>query len=163
MSLSNFERMIQLSDEVFSSRTDADQLSVDEDVMTRLHEIHPASLSEFDDGNGPAAWILVFPTTTALMNEFLEKRITEKMLFDLTPIGISYDVIYLCSALVLEEYRNKGIAKRLTMEAIEKIKKDHPIESLFVWAFTNEGDTLSSKIAAEIGLPLKKYGALADN
>ena len=106
---SNFDRMIQLADDVFASRTDADQLSVDEKVMIRLQEIHPASLSEYNDGNGPAAWILLFPTTSELMNDFLAKRITEKRLFELTPLGISYDAIYLCSALVLEEYRNKGI------------------------------------------------------
>lgn len=157
MSLSNYERMIQLADDVFSTRTDANQLSVDEDVMARLHEIHPASLSEYDDGNGPAAWILVFPTTAALMNDFLEHKITEKALFDMTPLGVSYDAIYLCSALVLEEYRNKGIAKRLTLEAIEQIRKDHPIKFLFVWAFTNEGDIVSTKISLEVGLPIFKF------
>ena len=155
---SNFERMIQLADDVFASRTDSDQLSVDEKVMIRLQEIHPASLSEYNDGNGPAAWILLFPTTSELMNEFLAKRITEKRLFELTPLGISYDAIYLCSALVLEEYRNKGIAKKLTMEAIKKINQDHPIKILFVWAFTPAGDAFSSKIAEEIGIPLKKLG-----
>jgi hypothetical protein len=149
--------MIQLADDVFSSRTDANQLSVDEDVMKRLHEIHPASLSEFDDGNGPVAWILVFPTTGVLMKEFLDKQITEKELFYLTPLNVVYDAIYLCSALVLEEYRNKGIAKSLTMDAIEKIRIDHPIKSLFVWAFTKEGDFVSSKISLEVGLPIFKF------
>jgi ribosomal protein S18 acetylase RimI-like enzyme len=157
---SNFERMIQLADDIFASRTVSDQLSVDEKVMTRLEEIHPASLSEHNDGNGPVAWVLVFPTTTELMNEFLAKRITEKKLFDLTPLGISYDAIYLCSALVLEEYRNKGIAKKLTREAVKKINQDHPIKTLFVWPFTPAGDVVSSKIAEEIGIPLKKYGML---
>jgi len=157
MALSNYERMIQLADDVFSTKTDADQLSVDEDVMARLHEIHPASLSEYDDGNGPAAWILVFPTTTALMQDFLDRKITEKALFELTPLGVSYDAIYLCSALVLEEYRNKGIAKRLTLEAIEQIRKDHPIKFLFVWSFTTGGDIVSTKISLEVGLPIFKF------
>jgi GNAT superfamily N-acetyltransferase len=157
MAMSNYERMIQLADDVFSTKTDADQLSVDEDVMARLHEIHPASLSEYDDGNGPAAWILVFPTTTALMQDFLERKITEKELFELTPLGVNYESIYLCSALVLEEYRNKGIAKKLTIDAIEQIRKDHPIKFLFVWAFTKEGDIVSNKISLEVGLPILKF------
>jgi hypothetical protein len=59
--------------------------------------------------------------------------------------------------LVLEEYRNKGIAKSLTMDAIEKIRIDHPIKSLFVWAFTKEGDFVSSKISLEVGLPIFKF------
>ena len=105
---------------------------------------------------------MVFPTTIALMNDFLERKITEKELFDLTPLGVNFDAIYLCSALVLEEYRNKGIAKKLTLEAIERIRKDYPIKFLFVWAFTKEGGTLSSKIASEVNLPLKNYGKFGD-
>lgn len=53
--------MLQLAEDVFSTRTDANQLSVDEEVMYRLQKIHTASLSEFDDGNVSAAWVLVFP------------------------------------------------------------------------------------------------------
>ncbi|MGZ4157914.1 MAG: GNAT family N-acetyltransferase, partial [Bacteroidia bacterium] len=91
-----------------------------------------------------------------LMNKFLEKKISEKKLFYLTPIGARYDAIYLCSAMVLEEYRRKGIAKKLTLDAIEKIRKDHPIKSLFVWAFTKEGDSASEALANLIALPLYK-------
>jgi hypothetical protein len=53
MAKSNFERMIQLSDEVFSSRTDPDQLNVNEDVMEHLQHIHPDTISDYDDVNGP--------------------------------------------------------------------------------------------------------------
>jgi len=66
-----------MADEVFASRTDPDQLNVDEEVITRLQQIHPATVSEFDDGNGPAAWILGFPTTQDLMNRFLDDKISE--------------------------------------------------------------------------------------
>jgi hypothetical protein len=75
MSKSNFERMIQLSDEVFSSRTDTDQLNVSEKVMEHLQLIHPDTISEYDDGNGPVCWILCIPTTLHLMNKFINKEI----------------------------------------------------------------------------------------
>jgi GNAT superfamily N-acetyltransferase len=156
MSLSNFERMIQLADDVFASRTDSNQLSVNEEVIRHLQQIHPATVSEYDDGNGPAVWILVIPTTLDLMNRFLENKISEKELYELTPLHIQYEALYLCSAMVLPEYRRKGIAKRLGIEAIEAIKKDHPLKSLFVWAFSKEGDALAKKIASLTGLPLKK-------
>jgi hypothetical protein len=58
--------------------------------------------------------------------------------------------------MVLSEYRRKGIAKRLAIGAIEAIKKDHPIKSLFVLALSKEGDKLAEKIAALSELPLKK-------
>jgi len=42
--------------------------------------------------------------------------------------------------MVLEEYRRKGITKQLALEAIEEIRKDHPLKVLFVWSFTEEGN-----------------------
>ena len=154
MSLSNFERMIQLAEDVFNVRTDSSQLNVDEKVIDRLLKIHPNTMSEIDDGNGPVIWILLIPTTTELMNQFLENTITEKKLYELTPLNNTYTSLYLCSALVLEEFRGKGMAKKLTIQAIENIKKDHPIESLFVWPFSKEW--LAEKISAITQLPLRK-------
>lgn len=148
--------MIQLAEDVFAAKSDPDQLDVDQDVMERLLRIHPASVSEYDDGNGPVGWILLIPTTLDLMQRFLEHKISEKELFDLTPEASVYDALYLCSALVLEEYRRKGIAKQLTLKAIENIRKDHPLKALFVWAFTKEGDLSSEKIAQLTSLPLHK-------
>jgi len=156
MALSNFERMMQLADEVFSSRTDPNQLSIDEKVIKRLQLIHPATMSEYDDGNGPAVWILVIPTTLNLMERFLEKKISEKELYELTLLKTKYEALYLCSAMTLQEYRGKGIAKKLIIQAIENIKKDHPIKSLFVWAFSKEGDALAERVAILTELPLKK-------
>ena len=155
MSLSNFERMIQLAEEVFDSKSDPEQLEVNEEVLNHLCQIHPASVQEFDDGNGPVVWVLLFPTTNERMEDFLKNKISEKQLFELTPLDILYDAIYLCSAMVLEEYRRKGIAQKLTKNAIEDIRKSHPITSLFVWPFTKEGSSLAEKISTSIGLRLK--------
>ncbi|WP_348811867.1 GNAT family N-acetyltransferase [Flavobacterium maritimum] len=157
MPLSNLERMIQLAEEVFSVKNDPNQLDVNPAVLERLKQIHPATLSEYDDGNGPVAWILLIPTTLELMNRFIENKISEKELFDLTPLNTKYEALYLCSALVLQEYRRKGIAKRLTMEAIDNIRKDHPIKALFVWTFSKEGDLGAAEIARLTSLPLYKH------
>lgn len=156
MGKSNFERMIELADEVFAVRNDPDQLDVNEKVIERLKQIHPDSLSEYDDGNGPVAWILIFPTTNELMNLFLEKKISEKKLFESTPLNIKYDAIYLCSGLVLPEYRRKGIAKKLALRAIRVMRKDHPIKSLFAWAFTNEGEAGADALSKATSLPVYK-------
>jgi len=155
MSLSNFERMIQLAEEVFDSKSNPEQLEVNEEVLNHLYKIHPASVQEFDDGNGPVVWVLLFPTTNVLMDDFLKNKISEKQLFELTPLNIQYDAIYLCSAMVLEEYRRKGIAQQLTKNAIEEIIKLNPITSLFVWPFTKEGSSLAEKISTSVGLQLK--------
>jgi hypothetical protein len=154
MALSNFERMLQLVDEVFATKNDPEQLDVNEKVIEHLQQIHPATVSEYDDGNGPVAWILLLPTTSELMYQFLEQKISEKELYEKTPLNISYDALYLCSAMVLEEYRRKGIAKKLTLAAVKSIQKIHPIKSLFVWSFSKEGDLGAESLAKRISLPL---------
>jgi len=156
MPLSNFERMIQLAEEIFAVKTDPEQLDVNQEVIERLQRMHRAAVSEYDDGKGPAAWILLIPTTTDLMNRFVEGEISEKELFTLTPTDTTYESLYLCSAMVLEEYRRKGIAMQLTLKAIEKIRKDHPVKALFVWPFTREGDLMAEAVSRLTGLPLYK-------
>ena len=158
MAPSNFERMIQLAEDVFAVRNDPDQIDVNEDVLDRLRSIHPSTVSEYKEGNGPAAWLLVIPTTTELMLRFLEHKISEQELFDLTPWHSKYESLYLCSAMVLEEYRRKGITKRLALKAIEEIRKDHPLKAMFVWSFTEEGDVAADTIAKAVKLPLYKRG-----
>ena len=156
MGISNFERMLQLADDVFAVKNDPDQLDVNQDVLDQLRRIHPATVSEFDDGHGPVAWVLLIPTTLGLMDQFLSHSISEKELYEQTPLDATYEAIYLCSAMVLEEYRRKGIARQLTLKAIESIRKDHPIKNLFVWSFTIEGDMTADTISQITSLPLLK-------
>lgn len=156
MAVSNFERMIQLADEIFDTKNDPNQLDINEDVLDHLRKIHPATVSEYDDGNGPVAWILLIPTTCELMNQFIEGIISEKKLYELTPLNTKYEALYLCSAMVLEEYRRKGIAKRLTLTAVEAIRKNHPIKSLFIWNFSKEGLLGAEALARLTSLPLHR-------
>lgn len=44
--LSNFERMIQLAEEVFSVKNDSNQLDVNPEVLERLKKIHPSTVTE---------------------------------------------------------------------------------------------------------------------
>jgi predicted GNAT family acetyltransferase len=155
MAKSNFERMIALAEKAFDARNDPQQLDVNENILAQLHALHPATLSEYDDGNGPAVWILLIPTTEKLMQEFLENKIGEKQLLENTSAKEKFTAIYLCSAMVLEEYRGKGIARKLTLQAIEEIRRQHPVQNLFVWPFSKEGETLANSIAKIAGLPLK--------
>ena len=155
---SNFERMIALAEEVFDTRNDPDQLNVSEQTMEQLQRIHPATISEYDDGNGPVVWVLIIPTTEEVMNKFLRNEINEQGILDLTKPDVEYDSIYLCSALVLPEYRRKGIAEKLCIQAIDNIRISKAIKSLFVWSFSSEGESLAEKISKKTGLELfKKY------
>lgn len=154
MSSGNFERMIRLAEEVFATKNDPNQLDVNQAVIERLQRIHPSTVTEYNAEDGPVAWVLIFPTTQELMRRFLEKEISEKELFEQTQPGAKYEAIYLCSALVLEEHRRKGIVKRLAVSAIENIRRDHPVKSLFVWPFSDAGQATAEKISQLTGLSL---------
>ena len=156
MALSNYERMIKLADEVFETKDDPNQLDVNEDVIEELLQIHPATVSEYDNGEGPIAWVLLIHTTIELMNQFIECEISEKQLFELTKEEKIFNTIYLCSAMVLEEYRKNGIAKNLVLDAIEMIRQDHSITALFVWSFSKEGDLGAETISTITSIPLYK-------
>jgi len=158
MEKSNFERMLELAEEVFASKNDPNQLDVNEEVMEQLQRIHPESIAEYDNGHGPICWIIQIPTTRQLMEQFLANEISEKQLFELTPLNVPYQSVYLCSGMVLQEFRRKGIAKKLAFDALLKIRESHPIEALFVWAFTQDGDIASESLAKLSGLPLFKKG-----
>jgi len=155
--LPNFNRMMTLIDEVFDTRKDPNQLQVNQKQMKKLEQIHSATLSEFADENGPVVWVLIIPTTTTIMKDFLAGKISEKDILDKTKPGEKYSCIYLCSVTTLPEYRGKGESKKLCMQAIKSICKDHPIESLFVWPFTKEGEKLAEALANKCNLPLYVY------
>ena len=146
--------MIQLADDFFSTRNDPEQLDVNQDIMEQLQKIHPATLSEEVEGDGPVVWILMIPTTALTMRRFIAGEINESDVLAETRPGGSYDAIYLCSALVLPEFRNKGKAYRLAASAIADIRKSHPIKFLYAWSFSREGEQLAQKLAADAQLPL---------
>ena len=148
--------MIQLADEVFAVKSDPSQLDVNLEVLERLHQIHPATISGYNNENGPCAWVLLIPTTLDLMHRFIAGEITEKGLYEQTPLNQPYEAIYLCSALVLDEYRRKGITQNLALDAIEKIREKHSLKAAFVWVFSPEGDLAAEAIAGKAGLPLYK-------
>lgn len=156
MSLNNYERLIQLAEDVFDAKNDPDQLDVNPDVIRHLQQMHPATVSEYNEEEGPVAWVLIIPTTEKLMHQFVESKISERQLYNQTPLHVSYDALYLCSALVLEEYRRQGIVKKLAVQAIQEICKDHPIKALCTWPFTYEGEFSAEKIARLVSLPLFK-------
>ncbi len=150
----NYERMMQLVTEFFDARNDPDQISVTPEEQKKLFAIHPATLSELANEDGPIVWILMIPTTQIVMERFLSGKISEKQLLERTKLGDTYDSIYFCSASVLPEFQRKGLAKQVSLTAINDIQKSHPIKSLFYWPFSAEGKALAQSLARTCGLQL---------
>lgn len=151
--------MMKLAEKFFDTKNDPTQISITPASIDKLRKIHPDTLTEKNDKNGPIAWFIVIPTTKALMKGFVGRKITEQELLDHTPLGRSYDALYLCSALVLPEYRGRGVARGLISKTIKSIQKDHSIQYLFYWAFSAEGKRLATRIAEDFDLPLYKRPA----
>lgn len=152
----NITRMFGIIDEVFATRGDPDQLQVTPAQQAKLAVLHPATLSELSDENGPIVWVLLIPTTKEVMEDFVNGSISENELLNRTNPEDKFESIYLCSATTLPEHRGKGKTKRLCVDAIRRISQDYPIKSLFVWPFTPGGDKLAEAVAAETGLTLYK-------
>jgi len=146
--------MIALVTEFFNTRNDPDQISVNDEQRKRLEAIHPDTMSEYANEDGPVVWILMIPTTSDTMQRFLKSDISERQLLMETKPGDTYDAIYLCSAYVLPEFRRKGLAKKTAMEAIANMQKDHPIKALYYWPFSEDGKASAQALAKELGLPL---------
>lgn len=147
---------MQIVSSVFDTRNDPIQLQVDEKVLDTLGKLHPATFSEYNEGNGPCIWTLMIPTTEETMNLFVTGKISEQELYKRTKPGQIYEALYLCSVITLPEYRKKGLTIKLCLEAIEKIRKDFPIKALYVWSFTKQGEALAEKISETLNLPLLK-------
>jgi len=146
--------MIALVTEFFGTRNDPDQISVNEEERERLEAIHPDTMSEYANEDGPVVWILMIPTTHDTMQRFLNGDISERQLLMETKPGDTFHAIYLCSAYVLPEFRRKGLAKKVAMEAIANMRKDHPIKALYYWPFSEDGKASALALAKELQLPL---------
>jgi len=155
----NYKLMLALIEEVFATKNDPNQIQVTPSQMKKLAKIHPDTLSEIANENGPLIWILVIPTTIRVMHDFLQGKITEKGILDETPISEKYQAIYLCSATALPETRCKGNTKALCIKAISSMMQSHPIEHLFVWPFTSVGMQLAQCIANHTQLKLHTKNA----
>ncbi len=154
MEQTKLERMLVLVGEHFDTRNDPTQLDVDEAIVARLLNIHPATVVEFNEGDGPIMWLIVFPVSKSAMDGFLNGALNETQLFESAEQDKDYSCLYLCSVVMLEEYRGKGIAFDHTINSIKAIGGSFKIDSLFVWPFEDAGLSLAQKIANEAGLPL---------
>ena len=153
----NFLRLLQLIEDVFETRNDPNQLQVDEKVMNKLKNIHTSTITELSNDKGPYCWILMIPTTQETMQLFLNGKINEQELLDVTNIDDNFNCLYLCSAVTLPEYRTLGQTKKAGIEAILEIQKKYPIHTLYNWPYTKEGAQLAYDIATTLSLNLLEF------
>ena len=153
----------------FATRNDTNQIQVTAAQLKKLQKLHPSTLTELADKNGPVIWVLVIPTTTSVMNEFLRGKISEKTMLQKTKVG---DLLPQLKTQALPSERKQQIMEmletiliskfpKLTRQEIEAMLK---IESLRNTRVFQEGVEQGRQAAArEILLQLltHKFGSLS--
>jgi predicted acetyltransferase len=93
------------------------------------------------------------------MNKFIASKITENELFEGIKDSVDYtnfETIYLCSVVIIPEYRRKGLATKSIIKSIKKIigkRKIRPV--LFYWGFSDAGKKACEKVAKIMELEVK--------
>ncbi len=154
MEKANYQRLLELADQLFNTKSDPEQLDVNELVIATLQAISPALVHEHQIEHEAVAWITLIPSNKSLTEAFIQGALTEKNYFEKSVELAHFDTIYLCSAIVLEEFRHQGIVSQHCKKAIEQMRSKHPIVQLAAWPFTAEGLSCAKAIAHLVGLPL---------
>jgi hypothetical protein len=102
----------------------------------------------------------MLPSNKSIMNQFLERKITEAEFFDkikeIKWIGCP-EAIYLCAGFIKSKFRRKGLIFTATIKSLNKVTQNLKYKPvLFYWAYTKEGEKLAEKVSSATGLKLLK-------
>ena len=140
------QKMDEIAERIFGTQKDPEQIPITKESGEKLEALTPHWIKyKLDGQNNPIAWVMILPTSLELMTEFLEGRINERELLDLTKPQDTYEALYLCAAITVPEYRRRGYAVELLIEGINSIPHDRNVK-LFAWPHSSEGEGLIEKI-----------------
>lgn len=144
----------------FAMVEDPDQIPASEENILWIQENIPDCVNLIKFNREVIGQTFIIPCTNEILNKFLGGKISENELFEevkkkVTPSN--FRSIYLCSALVREEFRNKGFAFEALKKSIKKVCTREQVKpSLFVDAWSEEGRNLARKVAKEMNLELRE-------
>lgn len=108
----------------------------------------------FKNGSDVIGWSLVLPASKNAMKKFLKEELTEKELFLDTLENKKFETLYVFAAIVMPEYRNKGLAKELLSYQIKYFKSEYEITDFFAWTFSEEGKKLVASLERELNIKI---------
>lgn len=146
-SWSEFEKHADLIRRTFGIDNDPRQIPPEPEFVKKalLLNRHCVQYADFANGK-PIGSAFAFPTTKELMEQFNKKEITERELFERTPVQSKYEVIYACSVMVIKSMQRKGIGKMLMTKVLKRLLKEYPGAEIFYWATSKEGEALAKKL-----------------
>jgi hypothetical protein len=127
---------------------------VSKESLYKLQKLHPKTFLYKTLNNEPVSWAVVLPTSQKLAEEFIQGKINERELLDMTEPKKEYEALYLCSAFTVPEHRRRGYAIEMLKEAINGIP--HVAEAeFFVWPYSEEGKAVIKKLEEIIGKKIR--------
>lgn len=147
-----FEKMGSITEKFFGTYTDQEQIPITIESRKKLKNLSKYGLNcALDSDGNPVSWVVVVPTSVALMDQFIKGEINEREMFDRSLPSHRYEAIYLCSAFTIPEYRKKGIAKVLMLQSIHEFQKTNPEIKIFAWVWSEDGKKLINSLDENIG------------
>ncbi len=148
------KKMNELAERFFGTNEDPDQIPIGNGSLEKLQKLSPAALTYKLEDSNPISWVVIVPTSSDLADKFLNGKITEKLLLDLSEPRKSCDALYLCAVFTVPEHRNKGYALEMLKRGIENIPHAEKVR-LFAWPYSPEGNFLIKKLEKELNLPIE--------
>lgn len=134
-----FDQVDRSARDFFNLDEDPTQISADMKTYEYSVEIGGITVSAIENDK-LLGWCFAFPTNRVLMNQFLDRTLTEKELLWCTKKDENYDAIYLCAAYVYEEYRKRGLGLKLVKKCLEPLLKEGVC--IFYEPYSDEGQRL---------------------
>lgn len=141
---------MKIAEAIFGTENDPDQMPITNESIAKLDNLCSGWLSsELDDNNEPISWAIVMPTQKQLAQDFLNNKITERELLDLTMPANIYDAVYFVSVITVPEHRGKGLGVKVVKQALQNMSLTNDA-LYFVWPTTDDGKNLCKKLEKDL-------------
>lgn len=150
----DWENCAEMAERYFQTRSDKTQMQITKENAEWLQMHFPTSLNIIKNDNRVIGFSFILLSDDDIMNKFITKKNNEQDIFDAFQKqykNIRMNNVYLCASVVLESYRNKGLA---TLGFMKQILLLEDIHHLYSWPFSAGGKRLSEKISSELSIPL---------
>lgn len=153
ISRKDFYDAVKLHVEEFEVESDFEQIQEEDVPYEKLIKNDCEEECILKDHDVVIGSTFVILTSIDIMNLFLQGKITEReLLFESRKIK-SYNSIYLCSSIIIQEYRRFGLifeAGKILLKKIIEKNNFNPV--IFGWTFSEAGSNLLKKTAKHFNL-----------
>lgn len=160
LSFTDYWKAGKLLERFFQTENDPSQAPITKAEARWVIQNIPDCVSIIRDEKKVIGITFFFPVNASLMKQFLQRRISEHVLWETAKMRIKEkgnNCLYTASAFILPEYRGKGLVRESFRRSIEGYSRSHGIAPrLFFEGYTPEGRQLALQVAKDMGLPIKE-------